>query len=152
MPGIEKDTIKKLVTFQKEVEKVFHDVFTVGSDASYNQVAYNINYPVPVDIIEGHDTFTIEIEIPGVKKDNIKLSILNNSLIIKGLKSRPTPKNSKQHYYCIERNFGKFHRIIDLPSTAATSKIAASHSNGLLTITLQKVSDRRGRMKEIKID
>ncbi len=108
------------------------------------------DYPL-LDISETAEILKIEIEVPGIEKEDISIELEGNTLIIEGTKN--DPENSiKTNHICMERRFGFFRRTIVLPSLGNSSNIKASHNNGMITIILPKISDRRGLAKKIEID
>ena len=150
MAKIPKESIEKLVQFHDEIGKAFKNIFELQKDQQ--KVYDNINFPVAVDVFEVGKNILVEAEIPGVLKEDIELSIQKDALIIKGIKNREKDERAKCNYYCIERGYGKFNRVVELPSCADTGRIKASLKEGILTITLPKIEDRRGRPKKIQIE
>jgi len=108
------------------------------------------DYPL-LDISETADTIKIEIELPGIEKEDINIELEGNALIIEGTKLDPE-SSAKVNHICMERRFGFFRRTIILPSLGDSSHIKASHDNGMIVIILPKISDRRGSAKKIEIE
>jgi HSP20 family protein len=102
----------------------------------------------PVDVTEKEDKFSVSVELPGLKKDDIKLSLQNNVLTISGSKKREA-ESKDDRYHRIERSFGTFCRTVNLASTVDASKIDADFKDGILTVSLPKVEE--ARPKEISI-
>ncbi len=90
-----------------------------------------------MDILETRDKIMIQAEIAGVEKDDIAIEVSNKAVKISGARSR-TPLEESATYRLAEIQFGRFERIIYLPSLIDTNKAAASFSNGFLEITLAK--------------
>ena len=105
--------------------------------------------PVPaVDVTEKADNFTVSAELPGLKKDDIKLTLQNNVLTISGSKKRTT-ESRDDRYHRVERSFGSLCRTINFPTSVDASKINADFKDGVLTIELPKVEE--AKPKEIAI-
>jgi HSP20 family protein len=102
----------------------------------------------PVDVTEKEDKFMVSVELPGLKKDDIKLSLRNNVLTISGSKKRES-ESKDDRFHRIERSFGTFCRTINLTSTVDASKIDADFKDGILTVNLPKVEE--AKPKEISI-
>jgi HSP20 family protein len=103
----------------------------------------------PVDVTEKNDKFTVSVELPGMKKEDIKLSLQNSVLTITGTKNRESePKDDRFHR--IERSFGTFCRTINLASTVDASGIDADFKDGILTVNLPKVEEAKPREISIK--
>jgi HSP20 family protein len=102
----------------------------------------------PVDVTEKDDRFTVAVELPGLKKDDIKLSLQNNVLTISGSKKRES-ESKDDRFHRIERSFGTFCRTVNLASTVDSSRIDADFKDGILTVDLAKVE--QAKPKEISI-
>ena len=103
-----------------------------------------------VDISEGKKGYTIRVEIPGVEKENVKLSIEDDTLLIRGEK-RQEKEDSDGGYHCVERSYGSFQRMISLPADADQEKLDAKFRNGILTVTLPRLPGFKTQSREIAI-
>ena len=102
----------------------------------------------PVDITENKETVRITTELPGVQPEDVKLSVENNVLTIRGEKrSTHEEKNDRMHRY--ERQYGSFERTFSLPGTVDVDRIEARYDNGVLTVEMPKVE--RAKPKQIEI-
>ena len=90
-----------------------------------------------MDILETRTEIIIHAEIAGVEKDDIAIEVSNKAVKISGSRDS-TPHDGSATYRLAEIQFGKFERIIYLPSLIDTNKVSASFSNGFLKITLAK--------------
>ena len=104
-------------------------------------------YPA-CDVFEDKDAVKIVAELPGVQPDDVKLSLENNLLTIRGEKKQEAEERSERvHRY--ERSYGTFERAFVLPSTVDGDKISAQYQNGVLTILVPKAE--RARPREIPV-
>ena len=100
------------------------------------------------DVFEDSDSVKIVAELPGVKPEDIKLSLENNVLTIRGEKKQEAEeRNERVHRY--ERSYGTFERSFILPNTVDGDKVAADHLNGILTVVVPKAE--RARPREIPV-
>ena len=114
-----------------------------GEDATLNS-----SWAPACDIFEDKDGIKIVAEIPGVKPEDVKISLENNTLILRGEKQQVAEeKTERVHRY--ERSYGVFERSFSLPSTVDPDKVDAAYEHGLLTITLPKVE--RAKPREIAV-
>jgi HSP20 family protein len=90
-----------------------------------------------VDVFEKEDRFVIKAELPGMKEDDIDVSVVGDTLSIKGEKKTET-EVKKEDYYRSERSYGSFYRSIPLPSNVDADKVEASFEDGVLQVTLPK--------------
>ncbi|MFC1765514.1 Hsp20/alpha crystallin family protein [Planctomycetota bacterium] len=94
------------------------------------------NWPV-LDIVEKDNNFVVMAEIPGIKREEVDISVTNSILSISGEKKAPE-KPMEKGYVHSERVFGQFRRDINVGVDIDTGKIEATCENGILTITLPK--------------
>ncbi len=90
------------------------------------------------------DTYTIEIDLPGVKKENINVSVEDNYLIVTA-ERKMKEEVKKEDYYLIESKFGKFYRAFYLSDDIDRNSIKAKYENGRLVITFEKVPEKKRR-------
>ena len=103
-----------------------------------------------VDIFEDKDAVKIIAELPGVKPEDVKLSIENNVLTLRGEKKQVAEeKTERVHRY--ERSYGMFERAFALPNTVDPERVEAQFESGLLTIQLPKVERARPREIQVKV-
>ena len=95
----------------------------------------------PVDVSESPDGFTITAEVPGLLKDDIQLTVQDGKLTLKG--ERPAGGAGSVRFERVERGHGRFSRTFALPGAVDASAVAADLQNGVLTITIPKMSGRR---------
>lgn len=95
-----------------------------------------------VDIFSTSGKLMIEVEMPGVRKEDIELNLSGCTLTVKAVKFECFEDN-KVKYVCMERLFGRVYRDIDIPFTVNTSSIKAAYKNGILTITAARIKDKR---------
>ena len=106
-------------------------------------------YPA-CDVFENKDAVKIVAELPGVGPEDVKISLENNLLTIRGEKRQHAEeKNERVHRY--ERTYGVFERGFSLPSTVDPEKIQAAYSNGVLTVTVPKAERARPREIAVKV-
>jgi HSP20 family protein len=102
------------------------------------------------DVFEEQDAIKIVAEVPGVRPEDVKLSLENNILTIRGEKKREAEERNQQvHRY--ERSYGLFERTFALPNTVDPEKIEANYENGVLTVALPKAERARPRQIEVKV-
>ena len=100
------------------------------------------------DVFEDKEAVKIVAEIPGVRPEDVKLTLENNLLTIRGEKQQQAEeRNERVHRY--ERSYGSFERTFALPGTVDPEKIRAGYEHGILTVTLPKAE--RARPREIPV-
>jgi HSP20 family protein len=103
-----------------------------------------------VDISENKKEYKIRIEIPGVEKEDIQLTLEDDTLIISGEKDIEK-EDEEGGYHCVERSYGSFRRLISLPQDADQEKLEAKFRNGVLTVTLPRREGVESSVKRIAV-
>jgi HSP20 family protein len=119
-----------LTQLQKELERAYE------GDNGSGRVA-TAEWAPAVDIKEEQDRFVIQADIPGVKPEDIDVSMQDGVLTIKGEKCTEA-KTEKENYKRVERTFGSFYRRFSLPDTANAEAISAKSKHGVLEIVIPK--------------
>ena len=97
-----------------------------------------------IEITEKEDKFTVKAELPGVKEDDINISVAGDMLTIEGEKKTESEVKKKGYQYS-EASYGSFSRSIAIPSTVNADKIEASFDQGVLEITLPKAPEVKAK-------
>lgn len=106
-------------------------------------------YPA-CDVFEDKEAVKIVAEVPGVRPEDVKISLENNVLTIRGEKKQQAEERTDRvHRY--ERSYGMFERSFALPSTVDADKIQADYQNGVLTVSVPKAEKARPREIQIKV-
>jgi HSP20 family protein len=100
-----------------------------------------------VDILEADDHFEIKANLPGVAKENVKVSVQNRQLVIEG-KVEAAAENST--FILRERRLGDFYRKFNLGDSIDVESVDAGYDNGVLTVTLKKKAEVQPKSIEIK--
>ncbi|HEY9164648.1 MAG TPA: Hsp20/alpha crystallin family protein [Candidatus Kryptonia bacterium] len=138
--------LRDLVSMQRELGRVFDGLF---SDFDGN-VSGLSRWAPHVDVSENHDAYTIKAELPGVSKNDVKITLQDNILTLKGEKKNENEEKNAE-YHRIERSYGSFERSFTLPTGVKSDKIDASFKDGVLSITLPKVEEAKPREIEVKL-
>lgn len=102
------------------------------------------------DIVEDKDKYTVHLDAPGLKKDDVKLAVNNKSLTISGERKDEKKVEDKQSVYR-EINYGRFERTFTLPEGIESDKIEAKLDNGVLEIVIPKSEKQKPKEIEIKV-
>ena len=101
-----------------------------------------------LDVYEDKDFVYVRVEVPGMKKEDIDLSLHDGCLSISGeRKSEETFKNAE--VYRNERFFGRFQRTVTLPTSVQSEKVKAQYKDGLLTVTFPKAEEAKPKHIEL---
>jgi HSP20 family protein len=102
--------------------------------------------------ISGTDTeYTITAELPGMTDEDISIELKGDALVLKGEK-RQEKKSEEEGYYRVERSYGSFLRVLNIPQDADAEGIKAKYENGVLAITLPRKVEAIPETKKISIE
>ena len=136
----------------KELRELTHNVNSLN-DVFYTQgfPQQNISSFVPdVNTREGEFAYHIDVDLPGIGKDDINVHIDNNVLTISG-ERKTKEETKKEDYYKIESSFGQFERTLSLPDDIDAENIHAESSDGVLEIVVPKMARKTEQVKKIEI-
>lgn len=104
-----------------------------------------------VDIVDKKDKLVLRSEMPGAEKDNIKISVEEDSIHISGKVEREEEEKREDYYYS-ERAYSAWDRTIPLPVKIKPDDVKATYKNGVLQVTLPKSEEAKAKVKDIKIE
>jgi HSP20 family protein len=140
------EPFRNLVDIQGEVNRLF-DAFAGRPMAGTTPGART--WMPAVDMVETKDDLMLRVELPGVREKDASVSITGDLLTIRG--ERRWDEEAKDHKVLhVERAYGQFERLIQLPMAVQADKVKASYRDGVLEITLPKAEELKPR--EIKIN
>ncbi|MBN2034860.1 MAG: Hsp20/alpha crystallin family protein [Deltaproteobacteria bacterium] len=102
-----------------------------------------------VNMTESKDSFIVQAETPGIKSDDIDISVTHDSISISGERKIPAEKEEAK-YHRREREAGKFSRIVSLPGQVDTDKAEATCVDGILTVILPKAEVSKPKQITVK--
>jgi HSP20 family protein len=146
MTIVKYNPFRELRGLQEEVNRVFANSFPQTS----NQEEIVRGEWIPnVDIREGKEEIVLEAELPGLKIEEVDLSIENNVVTIRG-ERKFEKRDESDNYHRVERSYGTFTRSFTLPRNVACDEASADFENGILRVTLPKKEETKARKIEIK--
>ena len=135
--------IRDVLSLQDDINHMFEDMW--GAREGETQMMRSMP---PADIVEDKEHYSVSLEVPGLKKEDIKVTLKENTLIISGEKKKEAEEKDKT-YHRVERSYGNFVRTFELPMEVNANKINAEFKDGILTITLPKSEE--SKPKEIQV-
>lgn len=136
--------INGLFSLPREIDRMMED--TLGPWGR----GENLRQWFPVtDISETPESLTLRLEVPGLTRDQIKISVENNTLSVRGEKVQET-SSEDESFHRTERSFGAFERSFALPPYVDTDQVKASLNDGVLAISLPRREEAKAR--EISIE
>lgn len=138
---------RDLLSIRDEVNRLFDNFFTGLPERRRGLLEGE--WAPSVDIAETDNDVVVTAELPGVKQDDVDITITDDVLTLKGEKKEEKEVKEK-NYHRIERSYGSFQRSISLPAGVQADKAKATYKDGVLHITVPKAEE--AKPKQIKID
>lgn len=104
-----------------------------------------------MDLCKAENRILVRAELPGVAAADIRLTFMQDTLRLQGIKRDNGKSRRLVCYYCLERRFGKFDRSIKIGAMVNPEQIQATLAQGILTVEIPTLKDRRGVVREIPI-
>ncbi|MBP8625149.1 MAG: Hsp20/alpha crystallin family protein [Syntrophorhabdaceae bacterium] len=132
-------------TLREEMDKLFEDFFDKTGFTGVREGAW-----LPAaDIHETKKDVVVSVDLPGVDPKDVTISIVEDTLTVKGERKREEEINETD-YYRTERFYGAFQRVIQLPVEVVGDKAKATYKDGVLKISIPK--SQKAMPKEIKVE
>jgi HSP20 family protein len=135
-------------TALREIESQFNRLF---GEMSRDYDFFDHGWSPAVDVKEDDQAYHIEADLPGMKKEDVEVTVVDNVVTIKGERKHEEEKKEKG-YHRIERRYGTFERSFELPGGFQGDKIEARFDNGVLHMTLPKREEAKPKQIEVKVN
>jgi HSP20 family protein len=137
------EPMREMITLREAMDRLFNDAFTPSAGATGG-------WQVPaVDLYQTDDEVVVKASLPGMKSDDVQISITGDMLSLKG-EFRQEEEKKERAYHLREQRCGTFERTFPLPTAVVSDKAKAEFENGILTITLPKAEEVKPRMITVK--
>jgi len=137
----------------REIDDMFHRYTrAVGLPRTGSQASLEPGEWTPqVDIAETDKEFVIKAEIPEVKKEDVKVTVENGILTIRGDRKQETEEKGKK-FHRVERHYGSFTRSFTLPENVDAANIKASFKDGMLGLQIRKTAEAKPKSIDVKVE
>lgn len=131
---------------QREVNRLFEDFFALTPQEREDWMT---EYP-QIDVRETDKDLKVSAELPGMTDKDIEVLISGDSLTIKGEK-KEEKEDKKENYHRMERRYGSFRRVLQLPGEVKADQARATFKNGVLEISIPKSEEAQKEKKKVEI-
>ena len=138
--------LDQLFNLRDEIHRLFDPRLTDGQRTT----DFFDGWTPAIDLYEDKENLFVKVELPGLKKEEIEVSVHDGTLSISGERKAATKDSSSQTFRS-ERFFGRFHRTVALPKPVAVDKIKAAYKDGILTVTLPKTEEAKPKQIEVSV-
>jgi len=135
-PGLLWPTFGRMTGLQDEIDRLFETPLQAWTPA--------------LDVHEDKDGYTIRVEVPGMKREDIVVSLQDGALVISG-ERREEKITDETEVHRQERFYGKFSRALTLPAAVAGDKVKAAYKDGILTVTLPKAEEAKPKQIDVTV-
>ena len=140
------EPFRDLVSMQEAMNHLFGESF-LRPKAGW--LAPTGERALAVDMYETDDAVVVKSAIPGIKAEDLDISVTGDTLTIKG-ETRTDAEIKEENYLYRERRYGSFCRALSIPAPVVTNKAEAEFENGVLTLTLPKAEEVKPRTIKVK--
>jgi len=140
-----------LVRYQpfNELRRAMDRLFDERFFTPYRLFAFDRSETNPIDVYQTENEMVVKATVPGVKPEDVDVSIADNILTIKG-ETKAEEKIEHEDYLYQEHRYGTFRRSVALPRGLKTEKAKASFENGVLTLTISKGEESKPKQIKVK--
>lgn len=145
--------VRDLLDVEREFNRMFNSLdskFGITSKSDVDEKYDNAVWMPLTDISEDNDSFYLKADLPGIKKEDVKISYADGAINISGERSQEKETKDKK-FHRIERSYGKYFRSFNIPTEIKEDKIKAKFKDGQLTITIPKADEVKPKEIDIKI-
>jgi len=123
-------TTSPIFGLRREIDRLFDDTFARDG----------FNWTPAVDIKENDSEVRLDLEMPGLKPENVELTAENGVLTVRGEKKSEKKEGEENRYHVVERTYGSFLRTFQLPQGIDEEQIKAEFENGILSVHIPKAA------------
>ena len=147
MTLVKYDPWRSLEKAEREMQHFFED-FRLGFPVA---TSFDLNGYMPrIDTSEDEKNLYITAELPGMKQDDVQVTVRDGAMTIQGKKER-REETKEKNYHRIERSFGEFARQFELPDGCMKDKIHAKLTDGVLEVTVPKSESNAAKAPEQQV-
>ena len=145
------DLMRELASMQDRMNRIWAREYDRGR-GEHEDVTSRGSWLPPVDIYEnGRHELVMRAELPGLRREDIDVTVENNVLTLRGERRRDEAVNDSQ-YHRAERAYGPFSRSFTLPATIDGNHVRAEYRDGMLTVTLPLRDEARPRQIQVEVE
>ncbi len=135
-------TLSRLTDLRDEIDRFFESPLARTSEF--------LGWTPAFDVYEEKDNYVVKAELPGMRREDINVSIQGGDLVISGERKSETT-TEQAAVYRAERYFGKFQRAVSLPTSVSARDVRAEYKDGVLTVMLPKSEESKPKQIEVKV-
>src|SRR5215207_2928532 len=139
------DPFQDVLSLREAMNQLMEESFVRPNSAQGGK-----NFVPALDLSETAEGYLVEAALPGIKPEDVEITVENNVLTIKG-ETRQEVDDKQRNFHRVERRFGSFQRTIGLPSTVKADAIQAELTNGVLRLEIPKAEEVKPRKISVNV-
>jgi HSP20 family protein len=139
------EPIRELNNMQDLMDRLLDD----GYSRPISRALWDVASVPTMDLYQTEDSIVVKMGLPGVKPEDIQVSVTNGVLTIRG-EVKEEKEEKEKTYHLRERRYGSFSRSVSLPNDVSADKADADFENGVLTLTLPKAEEAKAKTITVK--
>ncbi|HEU6447541.1 MAG TPA: Hsp20/alpha crystallin family protein [Verrucomicrobiae bacterium] len=139
-------SLGRLADLREEIDRFFESPLNGLSRAQQ----FFGEWAPALDVFEDKENFVVKAELPGMKREEIDVSLHDGNLVISGERKSETKSEESQTHHS-ERFYGRFERSVALPAAIAVDKVKADYKDGILTVTLPKTEEAKPKKIDVSV-
>jgi HSP20 family protein len=142
---IRREPFTEVAPFETEVDRFLNNALSLFELPVYVGGPLILGHELlaPMEVFDRDGHTVVRLEVPGVKMEDIDISVSDGMLTIKGEK-KLEEEIKEEDCYCSERSYGSFRRTLSVPKGIDGSKISATYDKGILEVSLPKLEEKQG--------
>ena len=132
------DPLREMVSLRNQMDRLLDDTFRFQTIEPMELPAWNL----ALDVLEKEDEFEVKASIPGMKAEEIDVTLRDNVLTITG-ETKHEEERKEERYHLREMRYGTFSRSVKLPAPVKEETVEATYDNGVLTLHLPKAEESK---------
>jgi len=136
----------RLSSLRDEIDRLFD----LSTPSLTRDAALFSGWAPAIDVHQDKDHVFVKCELPGMKKEDIDISLHNGTLTVSGERKNETEQKEGE-WFRSERFFGKFQRSVTLPTDVDSANVKAAYKDGILTVTLPKAEEAKPKQIEVQV-
>ena len=146
MKLIRYDNNRELDTLQRQMNRLFNDIFPSTSERSMRELS-----SIPAaEILETNEAVLLKLEVPGMKAEDLDIHVTKEAVYIRGERRQEMVSDDKGMTQS-EFRYGKFERKVALPSLVDNTNVAAEYKGGILHLTIPKAEDEKNKVVKVNL-
>jgi HSP20 family protein len=138
------DPLQELLDLQERMNRLFDE--TLSRETMDDPRAGHTGWAPVADVLESSETYVVEVELPGIGRDDVVVQAQGDELVVRG--ERPAATGARpESFHRMERQHGPFSRVFRFPEKIDPERVAAEFADGVLRLTVPKARPRSSRVR-----